>query len=77
MFLHAASLAFAHPLTGEAVRVASPLPRELEQFAQRWMSEEKGFLTQMNAVTSTGRRNTSDSMVAKGVFRVEKDKTDL
>jgi hypothetical protein len=37
----------------------------------------KKLLTQMNAVTSTGRRNTSDSMVAKGVFRVEKDKTDL
>ncbi|HEY2310525.1 MAG TPA: RluA family pseudouridine synthase [Gaiellaceae bacterium] len=29
-FLHAARLAFAHPLTGEAVDVSSPLPPDLE-----------------------------------------------
>jgi 23S rRNA pseudouridine1911/1915/1917 synthase len=29
-FLHAARLAFEHPLTGEAVEVASPLPADLE-----------------------------------------------
>jgi 23S rRNA pseudouridine1911/1915/1917 synthase len=28
-FLHAARLAFAHPVTGAEVDVASPLPREL------------------------------------------------
>jgi 23S rRNA pseudouridine955/2504/2580 synthase len=48
MFLHAASLAFTHPLTGEMVKLASPLPRELEQFAQRWMNEAKGGGTRMN-----------------------------
>jgi 23S rRNA pseudouridine1911/1915/1917 synthase len=30
-FLHAARLAFEHPVTGEAVDVSSPLPPELEQ----------------------------------------------
>jgi len=48
MFLHAASLAFSHPLTGEMVKLASPLPRELEDFARRWMNEAKGGGTQMN-----------------------------
>ena len=33
MFLHAASLAFEHPLTGERMRLAAPLPPELQQFA--------------------------------------------
>jgi 23S rRNA pseudouridine1911/1915/1917 synthase len=28
-FLHAASLAFAHPVTGEAIRVDEPLPDDL------------------------------------------------
>ena len=28
-FLHAARLAFAHPITGEAVDVSSPLPADL------------------------------------------------
>jgi 23S rRNA pseudouridine955/2504/2580 synthase len=32
MFLHAASLAFAHPLTGAPVSLQSPLPAELERF---------------------------------------------
>jgi 23S rRNA pseudouridine955/2504/2580 synthase len=39
MFLHAASLAFDHPLTGERLALASPLPAELEAFSKRHMSE--------------------------------------
>ena len=35
MFLHAAKLAFAHPLSGEPVAIASPLPKDLERFWQR------------------------------------------
>jgi 23S rRNA pseudouridine1911/1915/1917 synthase len=34
-FLHAARLAFAHPVTGEAIDVASPLPAELEAALDR------------------------------------------
>ena len=32
MFLHAHSIAFAHPLTGEPMRLLAPLPKELESF---------------------------------------------
>ena len=32
MFLHAAKLSFAHPLSGEAIELASPLPLDLEKF---------------------------------------------
>ncbi len=32
MFLHAASLEFAHPLSGEILRIAAPLPADLETF---------------------------------------------
>jgi 23S rRNA pseudouridine955/2504/2580 synthase len=32
MFLHAASLRFAHPLSGEDTKLEAPLPRDLEQF---------------------------------------------
>jgi 23S rRNA pseudouridine955/2504/2580 synthase len=32
MFLHAHSIAFAHPLTGEAMHLTAPLPKELESF---------------------------------------------
>jgi 23S rRNA pseudouridine955/2504/2580 synthase len=32
MFLHAYSIAFAHPLTGEAMRLVAPMPKELESF---------------------------------------------
>ena len=39
MFLHAASLSFAHPLTGEALTLEAPLPRELEAFREKHMSE--------------------------------------
>ena len=39
MFLHAASLAFTHPATSEALRLESPLPRELEAFRAAHMVE--------------------------------------
>jgi 23S rRNA pseudouridine955/2504/2580 synthase len=32
MFLHAYSIAFAHPLTGKEMRLVAPLPKELESF---------------------------------------------
>jgi 23S rRNA pseudouridine955/2504/2580 synthase len=32
MFLHAADLAFEHPLTGVAVRLAAPLPEDLARY---------------------------------------------
>ncbi len=32
MFLHAHSIAFSHPLTGEGMRFVAPLPKELEKF---------------------------------------------
>ncbi len=35
MFLHAHSIAFAHPLTGEAMCLTAPLPEELERFIER------------------------------------------
>ena len=35
MFLHAYSIAFSHPLTGEAMRLVAPLPKELERFVAR------------------------------------------
>jgi len=35
MFLHAHSIAFAHPLTGEPLRLSAPLPEELEKFIAR------------------------------------------
>jgi 23S rRNA pseudouridine955/2504/2580 synthase len=41
MFLHAASLTLAHPLTGETLVLSSPLPAELEKFARRWMDDTK------------------------------------
>ena len=47
MFLHARSLAFAHPITGEAVRLEAPLPKDLAGFASRHMTEEEG--PRMNA----------------------------
>ena len=39
MFLHAASLEFAHPLTGETLALASPLPAELDAFRKRHIVE--------------------------------------
>jgi 23S rRNA pseudouridine955/2504/2580 synthase len=35
MFLHAYSIAFAHPLTGEPMRLVAPLPKELVIFIAR------------------------------------------
>jgi len=35
MFLHAHSISFAHPLTGEPLRLSAPLPNELEKFIAR------------------------------------------
>ena len=35
MFLHAHSIAFNHPLTGEAMQITAPLPPELESFVAR------------------------------------------
>ena len=34
MYLHAYALAFAHPLTGESLRLEAPLPAELEQIGR-------------------------------------------
>jgi 23S rRNA pseudouridine1911/1915/1917 synthase len=34
-FLHAAVLAFAHPVTGKALELSAPLPEELEAFLAR------------------------------------------
>ncbi len=38
MFLHAASLALPHPLTGEPLSLTAPLPAELERFRQSHMT---------------------------------------
>jgi len=35
MFLHAYSIVFAHPLTGEPIRLAAPLPQELQKFIDK------------------------------------------
>ncbi len=35
MFLHAASLRLSHPLSGEKLRLAAPLPSELEKFLNK------------------------------------------
>ena len=35
MFLHAHSIAFAHPLTGEPLLLTAPLPQDLESFISR------------------------------------------
>jgi 23S rRNA pseudouridine955/2504/2580 synthase len=37
MFLHAASLELEHPITGEKLKLESPLPRELAKFAKENM----------------------------------------
>jgi 23S rRNA pseudouridine955/2504/2580 synthase len=39
MFLHAASLGLAHPLTGEPMKLEAPLPKDLDEFRQRHMAE--------------------------------------
>jgi 23S rRNA pseudouridine955/2504/2580 synthase len=35
MFLHAHSIAFNHPLTGEAMQISAPLPPELASFVAK------------------------------------------
>jgi len=42
MFLHAASLAFTHPATGEAIVLAAPLPADLARFRDRHMAQAAG-----------------------------------
>lgn len=39
MFLHAASLAFTHPASGEKLRLEAPLPRDLAKFWEAHRSE--------------------------------------
>ena len=41
MFLHARSLAFAHPISGMPIRIVSELPRDLEEFRRRRLTEAK------------------------------------
>ena len=41
MFLHAAQVALAHPLNGEPLAFAAPLPPELEGFVARLDANEK------------------------------------
>ena len=38
MFLHAASLAFAHPATGARLALDSPLPADLARFRDRFLA---------------------------------------
>ena len=40
MFLHAASLEFAHPLSAGKLRIAAPLPEELERFRREAIAAE-------------------------------------
>ncbi len=42
MFLHAAKLAFAHPLSGEPLSFEAALPDELQDFVDRLETEHKG-----------------------------------
>jgi 23S rRNA pseudouridine955/2504/2580 synthase len=35
LFLHAGRLGFAHPVTGERLRLAAPLPADMASFAER------------------------------------------
>ena len=48
MFLHAASLRFAHPLTGAEMKLEAPLPRDLEEFAWMRISQPNTSGTRMN-----------------------------
>jgi 23S rRNA pseudouridine955/2504/2580 synthase len=41
MFLHAASLSFDHPASGERITLASPLPAELARFRDRFLVEAR------------------------------------
>jgi 23S rRNA pseudouridine955/2504/2580 synthase len=48
MFLHAASLRFAHPVTGVEMRLEAPLPRDLAEFAGQRISHPNTSGTRMN-----------------------------
>ena len=39
MFLHAAKLSFDHPVTGQRLEIASPMPPDLARFAERHIRE--------------------------------------
>jgi len=41
MFLHAASIAFPHPITREATRIESALPADLASFRDRFMAQAR------------------------------------
>jgi 23S rRNA pseudouridine955/2504/2580 synthase len=43
MFLHAHSISFAHPLTGELLQLTAPLPKELQNFVDK-LIDENGIL---------------------------------
>ena len=53
MFLHAAELAFAHPMSAEAICLRASLPRELKHFIARLDSNER---------LDFGRRSTLESL---------------
>jgi 23S rRNA pseudouridine955/2504/2580 synthase len=56
MFLHAASLTFEHPVTGETLSLTSPLPAELEKFRRRWMNDTKsGNTDETDETDKTGK----------------------
>jgi 23S rRNA pseudouridine955/2504/2580 synthase len=48
MFLHAASLRFAHPVTGVEMRLEAPLPRDLAEFAGQRISHPNTSGARMN-----------------------------
>jgi 23S rRNA pseudouridine955/2504/2580 synthase len=56
MFLHAASLTFEHPVTGETLSLTSPLPAELDKFRRRWMNDTKsGNTDETDETDKTGK----------------------
>ena len=57
-FLHAARLAFPHPITGEAVDVSSPLPADLEAAPAALSTGLRGGRTARRARGRTPRRRT-------------------
>ena len=40
MFLHAHSISFSHPLTGESLQISAPLPPELQNFVDKLNTQE-------------------------------------
>ena len=40
MFLHAAQLSIAHPVSGEVLHLSAPLPADLHQFLQKLASND-------------------------------------